>query len=88
MVEGNNRGFSKTCYYELLDVDRKAETKDIMKVTKFAVILFLTFLYTGLQTSCVEVASGQEQRQGHYGAVLADPRGIRLPVEQPGKSLV
>ena len=34
MVEANaEKGFSKTCYYELLEVDRKAETKEIMKVS-------------------------------------------------------
>lgn len=32
MVEANNKGFSKTCYYELLGVDRKAETNTIAKV--------------------------------------------------------
>ena len=35
MVEANdNKGFSKTCYYELLDVDRKADAKTILKVRK------------------------------------------------------
>ena len=34
MVEADNKGFSKTCYYELLDVDRKADTKTIEKVIK------------------------------------------------------
>lgn len=38
MVESNNRGFSKTCYYELLDVDRKAETKAIAKAYKLAAL--------------------------------------------------
>ena len=34
MVEANdNKGFSKTCYYELLDVDRKADAKTILKVS-------------------------------------------------------
>ena len=33
MVEANNKGFSKVCYYELLDVDRKAEKKVIEKVS-------------------------------------------------------
>ena len=28
------KGFSKVCYYELLDVDRKADTKAIKKVLK------------------------------------------------------
>lgn len=34
MVDGKdtNKGFSKTCYYELLEVDRKADTKTIDKV--------------------------------------------------------
>ena len=35
MVEANNKGFSKVCYYELLDVDRKAETKAIERVSFF-----------------------------------------------------
>jgi len=26
------KGFAKTCYYELLEVDRKADTKTIKKV--------------------------------------------------------
>jgi len=34
MVEANNKGFSKVCYYELLDVDRKAEKKVIEKVSQ------------------------------------------------------
>ena len=32
MVESKEKGFSKTCYYELLEVDRKADTKTIEKV--------------------------------------------------------
>ena len=31
MVEADKKGFSKTCYYELLEVDRKADTKTIKK---------------------------------------------------------
>jgi hypothetical protein len=27
------KGFTKTCYYELLEVDKKADTKTIEKVT-------------------------------------------------------
>ena len=38
MVEANNKGFSKTCYYELLGVDRKAETKAIAKAYKLAAL--------------------------------------------------
>lgn len=38
MVEGDKKGFSKTCYYELLDVDRKADTKAIMKAYKKAAL--------------------------------------------------
>lgn len=38
MVEGDKKGFSKTCYYELLDVDRKAETKAIEKAYKRAAL--------------------------------------------------
>ena len=39
MVEANNnKGFSKTCYYELLDVDRKADTKTILKAYKKAAL--------------------------------------------------
>lgn len=35
MVETeNSKGFSKTCYYELLGVDRKADTKDIARAYK------------------------------------------------------
>ena len=37
MVDAN-KGFSKTCYYELLDVDKKADTKTIEKVTKSNII--------------------------------------------------
>ena len=29
MVEGDNKGLGKTCYYELLNVDRKADIKEI-----------------------------------------------------------
>ena len=32
------KGFSKVCYYELLDVDRKADTKAIKKVLKLLLI--------------------------------------------------
>jgi len=35
MVDGKEKGFSKTCYYELLEVDRKADTKTIEKVPLF-----------------------------------------------------
>lgn len=35
MVDKKEKGFSKTCYYELLDVDRKADTKTIEKVHKY-----------------------------------------------------
>ena len=38
MVEADKKGFSKTCYYELLDVDRKAETKVIEKAYKRAAL--------------------------------------------------
>lgn len=41
MVEANNKGFSKVCYYELLDVDRKAEKKVIEKVSRQAKCLSL-----------------------------------------------
>jgi hypothetical protein len=42
MVDGKdaNKGFSKTCYYELLDVDRKADTKTIDKVKTTHTYLF------------------------------------------------
>ena len=33
MVESKEAGFSKTCYYELLNVDRKADQKQIEKVS-------------------------------------------------------
>jgi hypothetical protein len=46
MVEKENKGFSKTCYYELLDVDRKADTKTIEKV------IGLSFNILGIQESC------------------------------------
>jgi uncharacterized protein YlbG (UPF0298 family) len=34
MVESSN-GFSKTCYYEILQVDRKADEKTIDRVRTF-----------------------------------------------------
>ena len=46
MVEKDNKGFSKTCYYELLDVDRKADTKTIEKV------IYSRANILGLQKSC------------------------------------
>ena len=52
MVEANTTaGFSKTCYYEILDVDRKADTKTIRKVSIITItcsflILILPFRLT------------------------------------------
>ena len=37
MVE-KAKGFSKTCYYEVLDVDRKADTKTIERAYKKAAL--------------------------------------------------
>ena len=35
MVESNtSKGFTKTCYYELIDVDRKADAATIKKAYK------------------------------------------------------
>ena len=34
MVDSIQGGFSKTCYYELLDVDRKADEKTIDRVSQ------------------------------------------------------
>lgn len=45
MVETeNSKGFSKTCYYELLGVDRKATTKDIARVSS-ELVHFLTSIF-------------------------------------------
>ena len=38
MVESDKKGFSKICYYELLEVDRKAEKKDIERAYKKAAL--------------------------------------------------
>ncbi len=41
------KGFSKTCYYELLEVDRKADIKTIKKVQYIVITLSV-----GLLKSC------------------------------------
>lgn len=57
MVEQSNRGFSKTCYYELLDVDRKADTKTIEKViNSLSSCRFINYWIIGIQKGSFEVA--------------------------------
>ena len=50
------KGLSKVCYYELLDVDRKADTKAIKKVLK------LLLIFKGLLKSSAKMASRQKPR--------------------------
>lgn len=38
MVEASKKGFSKVCYYELLEIDRKADKKTIAKAYKLAAL--------------------------------------------------
>jgi hypothetical protein len=47
MVDSKEKGFSKTCYYELLEVDRKADTKTIEKVNQI-----INKIFIGIQKSC------------------------------------
>ena len=59
MVENDTQGFAKTCYYEILDVDRKAETKAIEKVREFLPSKGFNnnILLLGIQKSCTQMAS-------------------------------
>ena len=69
------KGFTKTCYYELLEVDRKADTKSIEKVPYFMLILI------GLQEGSLEVASWQEPRDRHHRNVPISAGGLSMFVE-------
>ena len=72
------KGFTKICYYELLEIDRKADAKTIKKVTKNSQYQ----LSVGILQAVAEMASGQEPRPRHDRTLLSYSGGSRVPLKR------